>query len=248
MFFLKKLLAALLLPPVAPLLLVAGGLLLLRWRRRLGLGLAWTGLGVLFALSTPPVSNALLDSLRIYPPPAPAEMARAQAIVVLAGGIVRDAAEYGGADVVDSHSLLRLRYAARLHRQTRLPLLLTGGAPQGGTAEAEAMAQALRGDFSLDARWLETASLDTRDNARHSAALLREHGIATVLLVTEGLHMRRAVLEFEAAGLRVIAAPTVLGGGRGANGLGWLPGPAYLQRSTAALHEWLGIAAARLRP
>ena len=231
MFFLKKLLTALLLPPVAPLLLAACGLLLLRWRRRLGLGLAWTGIGVLFALSTPPVSNALLDGLRIYPPPAREEMARAQAIVVLAG-----------------HSLLRLRYAAHLHRQTQLPLLLTGGAPQGGTAEAEAMAQALRTDFGLDARWLETASLDTRDNARHSAALLRAQGVDTVLLVTEGVHMRRAAYEFEQAGLLVIPAPTVLGGGRRANGPGWLPGPAHLQRSSAALHEWLGIAATRLRP
>lgn len=247
MLFFKQFLSAFLLPPVSLLLLAAAGLLLARWRRPLGISLTWASIGLLYVLSTPFISNALLDSLRIYPPPTPERMARAQVIVVLAGGILREAAEYGGADVVDSRSLLRLRYALHLQRQTRLPLLLSGGAPRGGMAEAEAMAQALQSDFGVRPRWLETTSLDTHDNARHSAALLRAQGIDTVLLVTEGVHMRRAVLEFEAAGLRVIAAPTVLGAGSRVGGLGGLPGAAYLQRSSEALHEWLGIFAAQLR-
>lgn len=110
------------------------------------------------------------------------------------------------------------------------------------------MAQALWSDFGVRARWLETGSLDTHDNARHAAALLRTQGIDTVLLVTEATHMRRAVFEFEAAGLHVIPAPTALAAGPRAGGAGWLPGAAYLQRSCEALHEWLGLVAARLRP
>lgn len=246
MFLLKKIVSALLLPPIGPLLLAVGGLLLLRHRRRLGLTLAWSGVLLLLALSMPPIADRLFDSLRIHPPPAAERMRRAQAIVVLAGGVQRNAPEYGGSDVVNERSLLRLRYAAHLQRQTGLPLLLSGGAPQGGTAEAETMAQSLRTDFGMTARWLETASLDTRANARHSAAILRAADVSTVLLVTEGFHMRRAVLEFEAAGLDVVAAPTVPGGAREARTLAWLPGIAALQRSSFAAHEWLGIAAARL--
>lgn len=247
MFLLKKIAASLLLPPLSPLLLIAGGLLLLRHRRRTGLALAWSGTLLLLALSTPFVADRLEASLHRYPPLAVDARPPAQAIVVLAGGIQRAAPEYGGNDTVNARSLVRLRYGAHLHRRTGLPLLLAGGTPQGGRAEAEAMAEVLRTDFGLHARWIENGSRDTGENARHAAALLRAAGIDHILLVTEDFHMRRAMLEFERAGLHPVAAPTGIGGAPAA-APARLPGIAALHRSTLALHEWLGIAAATLRP
>ena len=49
-FVVKKLLGGLVLPPVGPLLVTIAGLLMLKRRPRLGRGLAWTGVGVLFLL------------------------------------------------------------------------------------------------------------------------------------------------------------------------------------------------------
>lgn len=247
MFLIKKLIGSFLLPPLGPLLLVACGLLITRRRRVLGLSLAWSGVALLFALSTPGVAELLLQTLRIYPPVALEAAQSAQAIVVLGGGIRRAAEEYGRADVPGSSSLMRLRYGVELQRKTKLPLLLSGGAPEGGDAEAAVMARTLRNDYGITARWLESQSFDTHDNALRSATLLRADGVNTILLVTEGFHMRRAVLEFEAAGLKVIPAPTLLATRAEATTLSLLPGANSLLASAQAIKEWLGIVVLMLR-
>lgn len=248
MFVLKKLISSLLLPPVGPLLLIACGLLILRRHRRFGLLLAWGGVALLLALSLPTVSDLLVRGLHKYPPVEMQAARQAQAIVVLGGGILRHAEEYENADVIGQRSLMRLRYGARLYRQTHLPLLLSGGAPAGGAAEASVMAQTLKQDYGIDARWLEVDSFDTHDNAVFSAALLHADGIQTILLVTEGPHMRRSVMEFEAAGMTVIAAPTLLAIRPPATATASLfPNAGALKQSSEVIQEWLGILVLRLR-
>lgn len=247
MFLIKKLVSSLLLPPIGPLLVVACGLLILRRRHFLGLSLAWGGLVLLFALSTPGVSGLLMQTLRIHPPVTQEEARSAQAIVVLGGGIQREAEEYGQADVIGANSLMRLRYGVELQRKTKLPVLISGGSPDGGSAEAEVIARTLLSDYGIKARWLEATSLDTHDGAVGSAALLRGDGIQTVLLVTEGFHMRRSVLEFEATGLKTIPAPTLIGSRAEAVTISFFPGAGSLHNSALALKEWLGIAVAMLR-
>lgn len=98
-------------------------------RPRLGRALAWLGVGSLFLLSLPVVSHALLRSLE---PPAldlrrPGE---AQAIVILGGGVRRNAAEFGG-DTLARLTLERVRYGALVARATRLPVLVSGGSVSG---------------------------------------------------------------------------------------------------------------------
>jgi uncharacterized SAM-binding protein YcdF (DUF218 family) len=247
MFLIKKLVSALLLPPIGPLLLVACGLLVLRRRRALGLSLAWAGLVTLFALSTPSVADLLMQTLRIYPPVSLEAAHGAQAIVVLGGGIQREAEEYERADVIGSSSLMRLRYGVELARRTKLPLLISGGAPDGGSAEADVIARTLLSDYGIKARWLETTSFDTHDGAIGSAALLRADGVSSMLLVTEGFHMRRSVLEFEATGLKVIPAPTLISSRAEAVTISFFPGAGSLHSSALALKEWMGIAVVMLR-
>lgn len=245
MFLLKKILTALVLPPAGPLLLSALGLLLIRRRPRLGKSLAWGGLVLLWLLATPLLAQALLGLVEAQPPLQPAQMQRAQAIVVLGGESYFAAPEYGG-DTVKGHSLERLRYAARLARASGLPVLASGGSPAGIRPEAEAMREALEADFGVRVRWVEGRSRDTVENAAFSAALLREAGLGRVLLVTNALHMRRAKEAFERAGLEVIPAPTAWQSTAPFSALQLLPSADGLRIAYYALREALGLWVQRL--
>lgn len=231
MFPLKKLLAALLLPPAGPLLLAAFGLALAiraksrRWRYG-GAGLAALALGILFSLSLPVVSHALIAPLQRLPQPAPAMLSQAQAIVVLGGG--------------ERHTLQRIHYAARLARQTGLPLLVTGGAPQGGQPEGETMAAILREDFALPPRWVETRSRDTAENAAYSSALLKPAQVRVIVLVSHAWHLPRAVPLFVRQGFTVIPAPAADQGLLPSLRARWLPSSQALDTSALALNEYLG--------
>ncbi len=247
LFWVKKLVAVVVLPPLGPLLLIGLGLLVAVRRRRAGLALAWTGLVLALLLATPASVGWLLRGLETAAPVS-AEAARsAHAIVILGGGKRRNAPEYGG-ETVNRLSLERLRYGAHLARETGLPLLVTGGAPTGDTPEAELMQAVLEIDFGIPVRWVETASLDTRQNARRSAELLHPAGVQRILLVTHAAHMPRAQAEFEAQGLEVIPAPTAWLGGAGGSEqvLAALPGPTSAYAGWYAAHEWLGNLAYRL--
>lgn len=207
LFALKKLLAVLLLPPLLPLWPLIIGLLLLQRRPRCGRILSWTGVVLSLLLMTPASVGWLLRLSEDPQPLASSEIDRAQAIVILGAGRRSYAPEYGG-ETVNRLALERLRYGAWLARQSGLPVLLTGGAPEGKTAEATLMKQVLTDEFGVPVQWMETTSLDTRGNARFSAPILQDAGIKRILLVTHAAHMRRARAEFEAVGLEVVAAPT----------------------------------------
>jgi uncharacterized SAM-binding protein YcdF (DUF218 family) len=172
----------------------------------------------------------------------------AQAIVILGGGIRRDASEYGG-DTLGRLTLERVRYGAWVARRTQLPVLASGGAVYGGTAEAVLMKRALEEEFGVEVQWTEARSRDTRSNARESAALLLPLGITRVLLVAHGFDMPRAMAEFASAGLQVTAAPTMVATDRASadHPIEWLPAMGALHGSYYALDELLA-GAARLMP
>jgi len=130
-----------------------------------------------------------------------------QAIVVLGAGRYSEAPEYGYKDTVSRLGLVRLRYAAELQHRTGLPILTSGGAP-GGESESEArlMRDVLANEFKANVKWTEDRSRNTRENARFSAEQLGT--FRHVYLVTHAWHMRRAMREFESAGIRVTPAPT----------------------------------------
>lgn len=239
--------AALVLPPTGPLLLALVGLLLLGRRPRLGRALAWVGVTALLILSLPVVSHALLRSLE---PPA-LDLRRtgeAQAIVILGGGVRRNAAEFGG-DTLARLTLERVRYGALVARATRLPVLVSGGSVYGGTAEAALMKRALEEEFGVEVSWSEERSRDTRSNAAESASILLPAGIKRILLVAHGFDMPRARGEFASAGFDVMPAPTVVAGERLSfdNPVETLPSMSALQGSYYALYELLAEAVRRLR-
>lgn len=245
MFFLKKLLSALVLPPAGPLLLALYGLWLARRHPRSGRAVALVAVLGLLALSLPPVAGALMRGFEQPRPIQASELARAQVIVVLGGGIYEVAPEYGG-DTVSNATLARVRYGAYLQRNTGLPILVTSGAPFGGRPEAETMKDAIEGEFAGKVRWSEAASRDTAENAAFTARMLKEEGISRIALVSHAWHLPRAIELFERQGLEVYPAATGFTTRTYSLFAFMLPSAGALQRSSYVLHEWLGILVQRL--
>jgi uncharacterized SAM-binding protein YcdF (DUF218 family) len=242
-----NLIAIALLPPLSLVILLTAGLIVRRRRPRLGTSLIVLATAALYALSTPWVGGVLLKSLEISAPLDPAHLQGTDAIVVLGGGRLLDAAEYGG-DTLKGVSLERLRYGVRLHRASGLPLLVTGGRPDGGTlSEGRLMQRVLQEEYGVSPRWVEDRAETTWDNARLSASLLKRDGVRRVALVSHAWHLRRAVPLFEAQGLEVVPAGIQFSRTRIKDAFDLLPTPAGLRDSTYALHEWLGILWYKLR-
>jgi uncharacterized SAM-binding protein YcdF (DUF218 family) len=242
-----KTLGLLLLPPgVLVVIALLGFLIQVKWR---WIGITIIGLSVaaLFVLSNTHTGRQLLNGLEAHykalPPLTPEEArAQAEAIVVLGGGRYHAAPEYGG-DTVDRYTLERLRYAARLQRQTGLPILVSGGAFGGGRAEAELMREVLEKDFGAKVKWVESRSNTTYENAVNSKLILSEAGVRRVYLVTHAWHMARAEWSFVESGL--LATPAPMGFTTPApddhSPLGYLPSGGGLRLSSQALHERLGL-------
>lgn len=240
MFLLKKLLSALALPPLSLILLALLGVILTRRHPRTGRWLAGLSLLGLVVLSLPAVSIVLTRSLETYPPIPAAQLSRAQAIVILGGGVYSGAPEYGG-DTVGQYTLERIRYGAYLQKRSGLPILVSGGAPFGGRPEADTMQETLEREFGSKVRWVEKRSHDTAENASLSGASLWAAKVTRIALVSHAWHLPRAVALFEKQGLEVIAAPTAFTIWPEPNAALLLPSAGALARSSMALHEWLGI-------
>lgn len=245
-WLITNLIADLVLPPMSLLVLGGLGLLLLNRRPIIGKALICTTFILFYLFSTPFFAEAALKALE-------AETAletldpKAGAIVILGGGTYFNPPEYPG-DTVSPQTLERLRYGARLQRNTGRPVLVTGGKPRGErSSEARQMQRVLSGEFGVPAKWLEEASDNTHENASRSGAILREAGVDTIYLVTHAWHMPRARMVFESAGFTVIPAPTGFTTRYRTDILSFIPSADGLRASRRFLHEIMGILWYRLR-
>ncbi len=239
----------LLLPPLSLFLLFGIGLMLRK--RRIGHILSTSAIALLFLLSTPAGAWLVVHPLEsLATPLSSSTHTNAQAIVVLAAGRLRNSPEYENQSIPDYIALARLRYTAKLHHETGLPVLVSGGAaiPEEGIKPlAYGMASALQNEFVTPVTWREDKSSNTAENAIFSVQILKKSGIQRILLVTDAMHMHRATMMFEQQGMQVVAAPTMFFA-RDAVGLSDLiPGVEGLRRSNYAIYEWLGIAWYQIR-
>lgn len=205
---LTRLIEALLLPPGGLIFLGLIGLLL--QRKKTGRRLLAVSLILLWLLSLPVVADLLFLGLELVPPVTTRqiEAGRPQVIVVLGGGRDLEAPEYGG-DTVNQHTLTRLRYAAKLARQTGLPVIPSGGSPGAiGIPEAKLARDILQGEFNVAVKDIESRSNTTWENARYIAQRLKTLGLTRILLVTDAAHMPRALYAFGRNGLQPLPAPT----------------------------------------
>ena len=129
--------------------------------------------------------------------------------------VAADAAIVLGAAVADASPTPvfeeRLRHAVDLYQSGRVKLLvMTGGrGPGDSLAESEAgRGWAVAQGVPNEAIVVETRSHTTEENFAYAVPLLAAHGIERVLVVSDPLHMRRAMRIAAAYGLDAHASPT----------------------------------------
>lgn len=231
----------LLLPPASLLLMALAGLLM--HKQVWGLPLSGASLVLLIVLSLPATAGFLAQTLETAPVLNNAKITafRPQAIIVIGGGGAAGD-EFQQSRTVNAPTLLRLRYAAKLARDTGLPLLVSGGKAFKSEhhTEAQNMRDILQNEWRIPVKWQEGESRTTAENALYSRKILQTEGIDRIILVTQAYHMRRAAWAFHDAGFEVLTAPTAFVKDTTPGALNFIPSAKGMERSFLVLHEYLG--------
>lgn len=135
--------------------------------------------------------------------PAVSPAARGETVIVLGAAVIGDQPSPVFA--------ARLDHALALYREGRTGrILVTGGrSPEDRVSEAEAGAAWLAARGAPPAAILiEDQSRTTRQNLANAAQVLGPGALRPVLIVSDPLHMRRAMAMAEAEGFDAQAAPT----------------------------------------
>ena len=89
-------------------------------------------------------------------------------------------------------------------------LIVTGGTAEGakGSEAAAARDYLLSQGISEEAVLLEEESTITQENLENSKVIMEENGFETAVIVSDPLHMKRAMLLAEDAGINAYSSPT----------------------------------------
>ena len=211
---------------------------------RNGRGPLFLSIGVLglFLLSWPPAEwlfSRPLESrypIRPFRPSSPP-----QALVVLGGGIAPPQFErpypLPNRDTFENCSM-----AGWIYRQIGpLPVLASEGVPRQGNYASPMRALLSGGGIPDGMIWVENRSRNTHENALYGAAILKQHGIHQIVLVTDAQSMPRAAACFRKQGLAVDPAPSEFAELDFTSDT-FLPGWRTIRRNERTLHEVLGLA------
>lgn len=162
-------------------------------------------------------------------------------VVLLAGGVRRLPQSSTDYDALSAASVRRTIDAVKLVRDRHADtLVITGGGEREHVAESDVMAELAR-HLGMDTATIrtETASLNTWENAQRARAL-DPAVLPRIWLVTSALHMRRAMIAFEAAGFEPCAYPTDFIASPFEGPTDLLPTGGAAANAAMALHEIVG--------
>lgn len=181
---------------VTALVLVA---IYLRKRSRSGAVMCAALALVCWAGATRVVSRAVLRPLeQAYSMP---EKAEGDVIVLLCGGSGELPIDISASAALYPATMQRTYAVAKLQKRTKLPVIVSGGAPFSDTPESVAAARYLvELGIPKDRILTEEASQDTFENAAFTLKICREKGYKKIILVTSAYHMPRSVYLFRKAG------------------------------------------------
>lgn len=240
-FLLKKTVMAFILPPGLFIALALLAVLLITKRfRSFLLGL----LVLIYFVSIEPTKDLFMRPLEnAYPVPSQGEMRRADAIIVLGGGIFDNAPDADGPGTVSPDSLVRLYGAYRVHSAIRKPIIISGGQVGGRKPESELSRRVLL-NWGVAAQYIiiETRSRDTAENALFTGEICQQRGWRKAVLVTSAYHMKRSVFLFNKYLREIVPYPTDYRTSRRNYDYGsFLPGADNVGDIATATKEYLGI-------
>jgi uncharacterized SAM-binding protein YcdF (DUF218 family) len=245
MFLFKKIVTLSLMPLALCLGFLGLGVLLLWLRRRPGLAKTFltTAVLILTALSFNSVASEIVKPLEsLYPPLSDTQTVPDIKWVVVLGGGHFSNSEFPPNAQLENQSLSRLVEGVRIHKSVAgSKLVLSGGAVFDPSPEALTMAEvACILGVSRDDIVLESQARDSQEQAEFVKKLV---GTAPTVLVTSAIHMPRAMLAFEKAGMNPIPAPVDFSDWiRSENGpQHFFPRARELKKVESALHEYLGL-------
>ena len=206
-FIFFKTALSLILPPASLIIIMAAGFLIIGLRRGLGRLLIAVGFLLLYLLSISPISSALLKPLEASFPPWKGGQVKADAIVVLGGG-VRDLTWLALPSEPSCSSNERVVKGVTIYRKHHLPLVFMGGNgdPSGTRSpDADAMARmALELGVSAKDVKVENKSRNTLESSKALKGMIKG---SDIILVTSAFHLKRASAMFTKQGFRVMPAP-----------------------------------------
>ncbi|MDG2938883.1 YdcF family protein [Bisgaard Taxon 10/6] len=242
MIDMTKLITAIILPPFDVLILLVLAFFLRLFRfKKLAFLTALLSVVILYTFSIPYTAERLNNSLTQEDHLTADDYRKAQAIVILGGGL-RDSKELFNTLTVPGLVLERMRYAAYLHKETELPILISGASPNGNS-EAKVMGQEFFTFFGVQPKWLEEHSTNTKQNALYSKEILERENIKRIVLVTNQWHMKRAKMLFEQQGFEVLPAsvgPGIIPDSYELNAMHFIPQAGALAANMQLLKEWIG--------
>jgi uncharacterized SAM-binding protein YcdF (DUF218 family) len=246
-YFIKFIYSFVLPPGLFVILLL--GMVVWLWKRSRRQAQVLLAITLLLYLSmTSFISDTLIGSLeRQYTEPSAVE---GDVIVVLGGGATSGTPDLDGQGNLSGPAANRLLTAARLYRQTGLPIIFSGGqvfADSGNEADI-ARRQLIGLGIPADDILAENRSLNTDQNAVNTAALMQTHGFTRPVLVTSGFHMPRSMVQFKHAGLTPLAFPSDYQASRPMSLYvnKFTPSAGAVSTTGLALKEYLGLLAAKL--
>ena len=179
-----------------------------RWRKSAWLAIPW--LLLVLTLCTPLPSYLVHTLERPWLGTRLDDLPEADVMVALGGAGENSALELVGFHF--SRGTDRLMTAVELMRREKSRVLLCGGG--GHRRSGKIVSEADAAKAWIDHWQLIKAPIfslgvcsDTHDEAVKTAALCRDHGWTSVILVTSASHMHRARAVFEKTRLRITAAP-----------------------------------------
>ncbi len=247
--YLSKIIASLLLPPGIILIALIGlALYLGRQRDFIAQRVLWLIIGLVYLLSINYVGDLLIASLESrYLPPT---VVSGDVIVMLGGGATADTPDIEGQGQLSGQAANRLLTVARLQKMLNVPVIVSGGQVFDDSGKEAIIAKRMLTQLGVAADQVitEEASLNTAQNAQYITKIIEQHEFKQPILVTSAFHMERAILHFDQQNIVVQPFPTAyLANVRSiVNFNKFIPSSSAFDNSCIALHEYLGILAARI--
>lgn len=241
MFILKKVLTPFLLPPgIFILSLLVLGIWLLFKKRRVGIVNIVIGC-LMWVFTISPVSNAMFGGLE-SDFDLPRDI-KGDVIILLGGGVYERVPGLTGMGAPSEGTIRGIIAAIRLRKSLNVPIIVSGGKVfEHMRAEAPIIRRFLM-DLGVPAADIitEGRSRDTFENAKYTREICLGLGYKNPILITPAFRMKRSILAFEDAGLRVVPFPSYFNWRQNGH-FEWnnyLPGSFSGVRVTS--HEYLGL-------